>query len=45
VPFPLARLRAFDVDGYISRRRAEGAEDTTISKELVVLRARTVAHL
>ncbi len=38
VPFPLARLRAFDVDGYISRRRAEGAADTTISKELVVLR-------
>ncbi len=38
VPFPLMRLRAFDVDGYISRRRAEGAADTTISKELVVLR-------
>jgi hypothetical protein len=26
------------VDGYISRRRAEGAADTTIAKELVVLR-------
>jgi integrase len=38
VPFPLARLRAFGVDGYISRRRTEGAADTTISKELVVLR-------
>ena len=38
VPFPLARLRAFDVDGYISRRRSEGAADATISKELVVLR-------
>jgi integrase len=36
--FSLARLRAFDVDGYISRRRSEGAADTTISKELVVLR-------
>jgi integrase len=33
-----ARLRAFGVDGYISRRRSEGAADTTISKELVVLR-------
>jgi hypothetical protein len=38
VPFPLARLRPADVDGYISRRRAEGAADTTIAKELVVLR-------
>jgi site-specific recombinase XerD len=38
VGFPLARLRAFDVDTYIPRRRAEGAADTTISKELVVLR-------
>ncbi len=38
VPFPLARLRAFEVDGYISRRRSEGAADTTIWKELVVLR-------
>ncbi len=38
VPFALARLRAFDVDGYVSRRRSEGAADTTISKELVVLR-------
>ena len=38
MPFPLARLRAFDVDGYISRRRSEGAADTTVSKELVVLR-------
>jgi hypothetical protein len=38
VPFPLARLRAFDVDGYMSRRRSEGAADTRVSKELVVLR-------
>ncbi len=38
VGFPLTRLRAFDVDAYISRRRGEGAADTTISKELVVLR-------
>ncbi len=38
VGFSLARLRAFDVDGYISRRRGECAADTTISKELVVLR-------
>jgi integrase len=38
VDFLLERLRAADVDGYISRRRREGAADTTISKELVVLR-------
>ena len=38
VPFSLARLRPADVDGYISRRRAEGTADTTIAKELVVLR-------
>ena len=38
VAFPLERLRAIHVDGYISRRRSEGAADTTISKELVVLR-------
>jgi hypothetical protein len=38
VPFHLTRLRAFDVDRYISARRREGAGDQTISKELVVLR-------
>ena len=38
VPFPLARLRAANVDGYVSRRRAEKVSDGTISKELVVLR-------
>jgi hypothetical protein len=38
VGFPLARLRAFDVDAYIFKRRAAGATDTTISMELVVLR-------
>ena len=38
VPFPLARLRAANVDGYVSRRRAEKVTDATIAKELVVLR-------
>ncbi len=38
VPFPLAALRANDVDRYISVRRGEQVADTTISKELVVLR-------
>jgi integrase len=38
VPFPLVRLRPADVDGYISRRRAEEASDSTISKEIIVLR-------
>ncbi len=38
VPFPLARLSAVDADGYISRRRKEGASDRTIYKELVALR-------
>ena len=37
--FPLRRLNAAAVDGYISARRAEGAGDHTISKELVALRA------
>ena len=39
VPFPLAGLQARHVDGYISRRRAEGAHEATIAKELVTLRA------
>ena len=38
VPFPLVRLRAANVDGYVSRRRAEKVTDATIAKELVVLR-------
>ena len=38
IPFPLATFRAADVDRYISTRRGETAADTTISKELVVLR-------
>ena len=38
VPFPLTRLRAANVDGYVSRRRAEKVADATIAKELVVLR-------
>ena len=33
VAFMLERLRAAEVDGYISRRRQEGAADTTTSKE------------
>lgn len=39
VPFRLARLTARYVDDYISTRRAEGAADNTIAKELVTLRA------
>jgi len=38
VGFLLARLRPRDVDGYVSRRRAEGAGEGTIAKELSVLR-------
>lgn len=38
-PFLLSRLRAADVDRYISTRRREGASENTISKELVTLRA------
>jgi len=38
VPFPLAALRANDVDRYISVRRGEQVADMTIAKELVVLR-------
>ncbi len=38
VPYPLARLRAVEVDRYISLRRGEGVADTTVAKELVVLR-------
>jgi len=37
-PFPLSRLRPHHVDGYISRRRSEGVADTTVAKELIVLR-------
>lgn len=37
-PMLLARLGAADVDGYISKRRAEGAAENTIAKELVALR-------
>jgi integrase len=39
VPFPLAKLKAYDVDRYISKRRAEGACENTIAKELIALRA------
>ncbi len=39
VPFKLSRLHARDVDEYVSRRRSEGASESTISKELVTLRA------
>jgi site-specific recombinase XerD len=39
VPFPLARLRAWEVDQYISKRRAEKAGENTIYKELVTLRS------
>jgi integrase len=39
VPFRLLRLRARDVDRYISVRRKEGAAENTIAKELVTLRA------
>lgn len=35
----LAHLRAKDIDGYITARRNETASDSTISKELVTLRA------
>jgi len=38
-PFRLALLKAPDVDRYISVRRAEGAGENTLSKELVALRA------
>lgn len=39
VPFPLSRLHSADVDDYITRRRGEGVSESTISKELVTLRA------
>lgn len=39
VSFPLAKLKAYDVDRYISKRRAEGACENTIAKELIALRA------
>lgn len=38
IGFPLAQLGAPEVDGYISRRRGEGAKDATVAKELSVLR-------
>jgi integrase len=38
-PFRLAALKARDVDHYISTRRAEGAAENTINKELIALRA------
>ncbi len=37
--FPLAKLRARHVDAFISQRRAEGASENTINKELITLRA------
>ena len=39
VPFLVRDLKAFHVDDFISRRRREGAQDSTIAKELVTLRA------
>ncbi len=36
---PLGAIGARDVDGFISKRTAEGAASTTISKELTTLRA------
>jgi integrase len=37
--FPLAALKARDVDNFISTRRNEGAAENTISKEIIALRA------
>ncbi|MDB4991154.1 MAG: integrase family protein [Myxococcaceae bacterium] len=37
-PFALSQLRAHHVDYFISKRRAEGARDNTIDKELTTLR-------
>ena len=37
--FPLARLKAYDVDRFISKRRAEGAKESTIAKNIIALRA------
>ncbi|MEI8257664.1 MAG: hypothetical protein WCJ30_18470, partial [Deltaproteobacteria bacterium] len=39
VPFPLRKLKAAAVDAYIEQRRAEGAVENTIHKELTTLRA------
>ncbi len=36
VPFPLVRLRAANVDGYVFRRRTDMVTDATIAKDLVV---------
>jgi integrase len=38
-PFPLAKLQARDVDSYISTRRNEAVQESTIHKELITLRA------
>ena len=38
-PFHLTRLAPREVDRYVSQRRAEGAGESTIHKELVTLRA------
>jgi integrase len=38
-PFPLAKLHARHVDQFIETRRAEGASENTINKELITLRA------
>jgi integrase len=37
--FPLAKLHARHIDAFISSRRAEGAGENTINKELITLRA------
>ncbi|MDP3208315.1 MAG: site-specific integrase, partial [Rhodoglobus sp.] len=39
VPFQLAKLSAVAVKGFISKRRGEQVKESTIHKELVVLRA------
>ncbi len=39
VPFLLTKLEPAHVDSYISQRRAEGASESTIYKEIVTLRA------
>lgn len=38
VPFMLARINAASVDAYVDQRRAEGAGESTISKEIGALR-------
>ncbi len=39
VPFNLGKLNSSEIDRYVSQRRAEGASENTIQKELVTLRA------